>query len=253
MRSENHTTTATTPVGEAVHAAAGRIRDFMGASARPRVALILGSGLGDYAERLTDARSLAYDEIGFPASGVIGHKGRLVYGRAPGSSLEVLAMQGRVHAYEGHSLQTVVLPVRALVRAGCEIILLTNAATTGGITLNMESAQRFFNTYGSIISGYLFLIGKVNLRRSSSSYGQYTKQCNIPCDFHTFLFGYLVKKLITSEIIVCLFTHFRAWARHENTACFRRKPGFQVNSRTGLKTDGATRLHGNIAGIDMFA
>jgi purine-nucleoside phosphorylase len=128
MRSENHATTATTPVGEAVHAAAGRIRQFIGASARPRVALILGSGLGDYAERLTDARSLAYDEIGFPASGVIGHKGRLVYGRAPGSSLEVLAMQGRVHAYEGHSLQTVVLPVRALVRAGCEIILLTNAA-----------------------------------------------------------------------------------------------------------------------------
>lgn len=128
MRPEVHSKPATTPVGEAVQAAADRIRAFIGAAARPRVALVLGSGLGDYAERLGAARSIAYDEIGFPASGVVGHKGRLVYGQAPGSRLEVLAMQGRVHAYEGHSLQTVVLPVRALVRAGCDIVLLTNAA-----------------------------------------------------------------------------------------------------------------------------
>jgi purine-nucleoside phosphorylase len=128
MRPEIHSAGTTTPVGEAVQAAAGRIRAFIGESARPRVALVLGSGLGDYAERLSGGRSIAYDEIGFPSSGVVGHKGRLVYGRAPGSQLEVLAMQGRVHAYEGHSLTTVVLPVRALVRAGCEIVLLTNAA-----------------------------------------------------------------------------------------------------------------------------
>lgn len=123
----------------AVDAAAGRIRAFMGPAARPKVALVLGSGLGDYAERLEGARSIAYDQIGFPSSGVVGHKGQLVYGRPPGSRVEVLAMQGRIHAYEGHSLQTVVLPVRALVRAGCEVVLLTNAA--GAIASGLAPGQ----------------------------------------------------------------------------------------------------------------
>ena len=123
----------------AVDAAAARIREFIGSEARPRVALVLGSGLGDYAERLDGARGVSYDQIGFPASGVVGHKGRLVYGRPPGSRVEVLAMQGRIHAYEGHSLQTVVLPIRALVRAGCEVVLLTNAA--GAIAPGLSPGQ----------------------------------------------------------------------------------------------------------------
>lgn len=137
MRGEH--TTNESPGTTAVDAVAERIRAFIGPAARPKVALVLGSGLGDYADRLSDARSIGYDQLGFPSSGVIGHKGRLVYGRPPGTGLEVLAMQGRIHAYEGHSLQTVVLPVRALVRAGCEVVLLTNAA--GGIASGLSPGQ----------------------------------------------------------------------------------------------------------------
>ena len=128
MRTDHVTPADAASPSAAVQAAARRIRVFIGESARPRVALVLGSGLGDYADRLEGGRAIAYDEIGFPASSVVGHKGRLVYGRPPGSRVEVLVMQGRVHAYEGHALQTVVLPVRALVKSGCDVVVLTNAA-----------------------------------------------------------------------------------------------------------------------------
>lgn len=107
---------------------AARMKAFLGPSARPRVGLVLGSGLGDYAERLTGARSTPYRELGFPSSGVVGHKGNLVHGLLPGTGMEVLAMQGRIHAYEGHSLQTVVAPIRAMIQVGCKVLLLTNAA-----------------------------------------------------------------------------------------------------------------------------
>lgn len=148
----------------AVDAAAGRIREFMGAAAQPRVALVLGSGLGDYADRLEDARSVSYDQIGFPVSGVIGHKGRLVYGKPPGSRVEVLAMQGRIHAYEGHSLQTVVLPVRALIRAGCEVVLLTNAA--GAIASGLSPGQLV------LLRDHLNLMGDSPLRgHNEASFG----------------------------------------------------------------------------------
>jgi purine-nucleoside phosphorylase len=126
---------ATASTFAAVDEAAGRIRAFLPAGARPRVALVLGSGLGAYAEQLEGATFADYGALGLPCSGVHGHAGRLFYGRsrapAGGRGVEVLAMQGRVHAYEGHDLATVVLPVRALIRAGCEIVLLTNAA--GGL------------------------------------------------------------------------------------------------------------------------
>ncbi len=118
-----------------VAAAAARLQAFLPAGAAPRVALVLGSGLGAFAEQLLDARHVSYEEIGFPSSHVHGHAGRLFYGRTRPSGttpgIEVLAMQGRVHAYEGYDLQTVVLPVRALIKAGCQTVLLTNAA--GGI------------------------------------------------------------------------------------------------------------------------
>ncbi len=120
---------------EAVQQSAARIRQFLPAGAAPKVALVLGSGLGSYADSLSEASSVDYGEIGFPRSSVHGHAGRLVYGRAARTSdsrgVEVLLMQGRVHTYEGHGLQTVVLPVRALVAAGCQTVVLTNAA--GGV------------------------------------------------------------------------------------------------------------------------
>src|SRR5207253_1555393 len=96
-------------------------------AAKPRVGLVLGSGLGVYANYLDGRTSISYRELpGFPSSAVEGHAGNLVYGRggrAPGGhdgTVEVLALQGRVHYYEGHDLATVVLPVRALVAAGCD-------------------------------------------------------------------------------------------------------------------------------------
>jgi purine-nucleoside phosphorylase len=99
---------------------------------RPVVAMILGSGLGAFADRLTDAVAIPYAEIpSFAVSTVIGHAGKLVVGKDPASGLQVAALQGRVHAYEGHSLETVVHPARTLVALGARTVLVTNAA--GGV------------------------------------------------------------------------------------------------------------------------
>ncbi|MBA2354656.1 MAG: purine-nucleoside phosphorylase [Acidobacteria bacterium] len=97
----------------------------------PDVAVVLGSGLGDYASTLAAATSLPYTEIpGWPASNVVGHAGRLVVGtHASGASVAALA--GRVHLYEGHPVSRVVFGVRVLARWGVPRLLLTNAA--GGI------------------------------------------------------------------------------------------------------------------------
>lgn len=96
----------------------------------PQVGLILGSGLGGYADRLGKATKIDYGDIpGFPRSHVQGHAGRLVAGEAQG--VRCLAMQGRVHLYEGHSAQTVSFPARVLVALGCKVLIITNAA--GGL------------------------------------------------------------------------------------------------------------------------
>ena len=96
----------------------------------PTVGIVLGSGLGSFAETLEDAAFVPYGQIpGFAESKVVGHVGRLVAGVSGGTT--VLAMQGRVHCYEGHPIEQVVLPIRTMVRVGCKIIVITNAA--GGI------------------------------------------------------------------------------------------------------------------------
>jgi purine-nucleoside phosphorylase len=97
---------------------------------RPRVAIVLGSGLGDFAEGLDRAVRIPYAKIPhFPRSSVVGHAGRLVIGSSEG--VPVAAMQGRVHFYEGYSAREVVFPVRVLARMGVRAIVFTNAA--GGI------------------------------------------------------------------------------------------------------------------------
>lgn len=138
-QNSSHSQSAAQAVTAAVVSAAARVRAFLPAGAAPRVALVLGSGLGEYAERLKGACHVGYDELGFPMSRVVGHRGHLYYGRIFEGGPEVLIMQGRVHAYEGHDLQTVVLPVRALVKAGCEVVILTNAA--GGIAQGLRPGQ----------------------------------------------------------------------------------------------------------------
>jgi len=91
---------------------------------------VLGSGLGSFADTLEDRAVVPYDQIpGFARSQVKGHAGQLVAGRCNG--VEVVVMQGRVHLYEGHPIEQVVLPVRALLRAGCRVLIITNAS--GGI------------------------------------------------------------------------------------------------------------------------
>ncbi|MGD8859952.1 MAG: purine-nucleoside phosphorylase [Myxococcales bacterium] len=97
---------------------------------RPRVAFVLGSGLGDLADTFAERRSVPYSEIqGIPRSAVEGHAGNLVFGQLSGTP--AVAMQGRVHLYEGHDPAAVVFGVRLMVALGARVVVLTNAA--GGI------------------------------------------------------------------------------------------------------------------------
>ncbi|MBL4637090.1 MAG: purine-nucleoside phosphorylase [Kofleriaceae bacterium] len=97
---------------------------------KPKIGLILGSGLGAYADTLEDAAIVEYSDIPhFPVSTVSGHAGRLVVGSKNG--IECAALQGRVHFYEGHDARTLVFPARTLITLGVEILIITNAA--GGI------------------------------------------------------------------------------------------------------------------------
>ncbi|HLZ43423.1 MAG TPA: purine-nucleoside phosphorylase [Candidatus Sulfotelmatobacter sp.] len=99
---------------------------------RPKIGLVLGSGLGAFADSLTDATRVPYSDIpAFPQSTAIGHAGRLVIGHA--GAVPVAAMQGRVHQYEGYSAHQVAFPIRVFGRMGIRAVVLTNAA--GGINL----------------------------------------------------------------------------------------------------------------------
>ncbi len=112
-----------------VTAAADAVRARIGALA-PQVGLILGSGLGSYADRLDDAVAIPYADIpGFPVSTIHGHAGRLVIGRRAGATC--VAMQGRVHLYEGWRAAEVAFPARVLVALGARVLMVTNAA--GGL------------------------------------------------------------------------------------------------------------------------
>lgn len=101
----------------------------------PKVALVLGSGLGGYADEIKVEAVLDYSEIDdFPVSTVAGHKGRYVFGYV--DNVPVVIMQGRVHYYEGYSMEDVVLPIRLMKMMGAEILFLTNAA--GGVNYSFE-------------------------------------------------------------------------------------------------------------------
>ena len=94
---------------------------------KPEVALVLGSGLGDYADTIRVEAVLDYHDIeGFPVSTVSGHKGRFVFGYV--GDVPVVIMQGRVHYYEGYSMEDVVLPTRLMKMMGARVLFLTNAS-----------------------------------------------------------------------------------------------------------------------------
>ncbi len=105
---------------------------------QPEVALILGSGLGDYADEIQVEQIIDYTEIeGFPVSTVAGHKGRFVFGSVDG--VPVVIMQGRVHFYEGYPMSDVVLPTRLMGMLGAKKLILTNAA--GGVNTDFKAGD----------------------------------------------------------------------------------------------------------------
>ena len=118
-----------------VDAAAAVVRDRLG-SRRPRIAIVLGSGLGFLTEHIEHPVTIPYGEIpGFPQTTVIGHGAELVAGRLAGT--QVLAQSGRFHLYEGHDAATTALPVRVFAALGIDTLILTNAA--GGIRRTFSS------------------------------------------------------------------------------------------------------------------
>lgn len=105
---------------------------------KPEIALVLGSGLGDYAESIDIKYTLSYTEIeGFPTSTVEGHKGQFVFGYV--NEVPVVIMQGRVHYYEGYAMEDVVLPARLMAMMGAKVLFLTNAS--GGINADFSAGD----------------------------------------------------------------------------------------------------------------
>src|SRR5207253_2902520 len=146
MKSSNRKTSKTASPGKIAAKASANSADgeferaskaadliFSQTSLRPRIALVLGSGLGAFADEFAGAKKIPYAKIPhFPRSTATGHAGQLVFGKVDG--VEVAGMQGRVHLYEGYSPQQVVFPIRVFARMGVKAVILTNAA--GGINLN---------------------------------------------------------------------------------------------------------------------
>lgn len=104
----------------------------------PKVALVLGSGLGDFAKNVKSVAEISYGEIeGFPVSTVAGHDGRFIFGYL--EDVPVVLMKGRVHYYEGYDMQDVVLPIRLMKLMGAQILFLTNAA--GGVNRGFSAGD----------------------------------------------------------------------------------------------------------------
>ena len=105
---------------------------------KPEIALVLGSGLGDYGDSIQVVDTLDYHDIeGFPVSTVPGHKGRFIFGYV--KDVPVVCMQGRVHYYEGYPMTDVVLPARLMKMMGAKVLFLTNAA--GGLNYDFEAGD----------------------------------------------------------------------------------------------------------------
>ncbi|MBO8168246.1 MAG: purine-nucleoside phosphorylase [Thermoanaerobacteraceae bacterium] len=122
---------------------------------KPRIGLILGSGLGVLAEEIANAKKYAYEDIPhFPVSTVEGHAGQLVCGDLGGKT--VIAMQGRFHYYEGYSLTEVTYPVRVMRELGIETLIITNAA--GGINPEFKAGDLM------LIADHINLMGANPLR-----------------------------------------------------------------------------------------
>lgn len=110
---------------------------------KPKVALILGSGLGDFAEKIQVVTEISYQDIpGFPVSTVPGHAGKFIFGYL--GQVPIVCMKGRVHYYEGYDITDVVLPIRVMRLLGAEILFLTNAA--GGCNASFTAGDLMMMT-----------------------------------------------------------------------------------------------------------
>ena len=119
---------------ERIHKAADYIKEQIG-DLQPTVGIILGSGLGKLANAIKDPIVIPYKNIpGFPVSTAIGHKGNFIVGKLGGKT--VIAMQGRLHYYEGYDMDTVVLPIRVMKVLGIEYLFVSNAA--GGVNTSFS-------------------------------------------------------------------------------------------------------------------
>ena len=116
-----------------VYSSVRQLTDF-----EPKVGLVLGSGLGDYAKQIQVVYELPYSQIeGFPVSTVPGHDGRFIFGLL--GDIPIVCMKGRVHYYEGYDISDVVLPIRLLAKLGVKVLFLTNAA--GGLKDGMNAGD----------------------------------------------------------------------------------------------------------------
>ncbi|MBI5651974.1 MAG: purine-nucleoside phosphorylase [Chloroflexi bacterium] len=133
-----------------------RAAQFIAARTRhqPRVGLILGSGLNSLADEIANAEVIPFRDIpGFPVSTVEGHSGALVIGELSGKA--VIAMRGRVHYYEGYSMQRITLPIRAMRALGVATLIVTNAA--GGVNVNFHAGDLM------LITDHINLVGMTGL------------------------------------------------------------------------------------------
>ena len=119
---------------ERIYSAADCLRVFLG-DRQPEIGIVLGSGLGKLADQIKDPLVIPYKEIpGFPVSTAIGHKGNFIVGKLGGKC--VIAMQGRIHYYEGYGMDLVVLPVRVMISMGIRKLFVSNAV--GGVNYDLH-------------------------------------------------------------------------------------------------------------------
>lgn len=122
----------------------------------PKIGIILGSGLGDFADKIEDKIELAYKDIpNFPISTVSGHDGKLIFGKV--NDKDIVAMKGRIHFYEGYDMKDVVFPINVLAEIGIEKLIVTNAA--GGINTDFQAGDLMLITDHINITGRNPLIG----------------------------------------------------------------------------------------------
>lgn len=125
-------------------------------SIKPKVGIVLGSGLGIYVDQIQNKQIIPYHEIPhFKRTSVEGHEGRLILGEVHG--VPVAALQGRIHSYEGHPMEEIVLPVRVLAALGIEMLFLSNAS--GGVNLDFHPGDLVLITDHINLSGRNALLG----------------------------------------------------------------------------------------------